>query len=219
MPDKIHISIIDDHALFRKSLSMLIDFFPKYKVISDAANGKDFISQLKPNNLPQIVLMDINMPVMDGYATTAWLVNNYPEIKVLALSTMDAETAIIKMIKHGAKGYLLKDAEPAELKLAFEEVMNRGYFYNELITRKVMSSVHQLTEIKSKLAVFAKLSERETEFLKLACTELSYKEIADKLCLSVRTVEGYKDNLCEKLGLKSRIGLAMYAVKNQLVKL
>lgn len=218
MPE-IKIVIIDDHALFRKSLSILIDHFPNCKVLYDAANGKDFLAQLKPANLPDIVLMDINMPVMDGYATTAWLQSNYHEVKVLALSTMDAEQSIIKMIKNGAKGYLLKDAEPTELKLAFEEVMTRGYFYNELITSKVMKSIHQLTNVKGKLDVFAKLSDREIEFLKLTCTELTYKEIADKLCLSVRTVEGYKDILCEKLGLKTRVGLAMYAIKNGLVKL
>lgn len=218
MPE-IKIVIIDDHVLFRKSLSILIDHFPNCKVLYDAANGKDFLAQLKPANLPDIVLMDINMPVMDGYATTAWLQANHPEIKVLALSTMDAEQSIIKMIKNGAKGYLLKDAEPTELKLAFEEVMTKGYFYNELITSKVMNSIHQLTDVKSKLDVFAKLSDREIAFLKLTCTELTYKEIADILCLSVRTVEGYKDILCEKLGLKTRVGLAMYAIKNELVKL
>jgi len=219
MSNIINIAIIDDHALFRKSLSILIDLFPNCKVLYDASNGKDFIAQLKPNNLPDIVLMDINMPVMDGFATTSWLLSNYPAIKVLALSTMDAETSIIKMIKCGAKGYLLKDAEPAELKLAFEEVIYRGYFYNEFITRKIMNSVHQLTDSKSKVDVFAKLSDKEIDFLKLTCTELTYKEIADQMCLSVRTVEGYKDAICEKLGLKTRVGLAMYAIKNNLVNL
>jgi len=219
MPDIYHIAIVDDHILFRKSLTVLIDLFPKYKVIYDASNGKDLIAQLKETSLPDIVLMDINMPVMDGYSTTAWLRDNYPEVKVIALSTMESETAIIKMIKCGAKGYVLKDAEPEELKLAFEEVMSRGYFYNELISHKVLKSVHELTEPKNKVSLFASLSEREIEFLKLVCTELAYKEIADKLFVSVRTVEGYRDTLCEKLNLKTRVGLAMYAIKNNLVTL
>jgi DNA-binding NarL/FixJ family response regulator len=219
MSNKIKIAIVDDHALFRKSLTILINLFAHYQVLYDASNGKDLIAQLKPDSLPDIVLMDINMPVMDGYATTAWLRTNYPAIKTLALSTMDAETAIIKMIKSGAKGYVLKDAEPTELKLAFDEVMNRGYFYNELITRKIMNSVMQLTETKNSIGVFAKLSEREIEFLKLVCTELTYKEIADKMFVSVRTAEGYRDTLCEKLDLKTRVGLAMYAIKNNLVSL
>jgi len=163
--------------------------------------------------------MDITMPEMDGYLTAEWLHNNYPEIKILALSTMDSEAAIIKMIKSGAKGYVLKDAEPDELKLAFDEVMSQGYFYNELITRKVLKGVGQLVDSKNPTSIFVKLTDRETEFLKYACTEMTYKEIADKMFVSVRTVEGYRDALCEKLDLKSRVGLAMYAIKNQLVNI
>ncbi|MBV9962576.1 MAG: response regulator transcription factor [Parafilimonas sp.] len=219
MPDTRNIAIADDHTMFRKGLVVLINLFPNYGVLFDAANGKDFISQLNPKNLPDIVLLDINMPEMDGYSTAEWLTANYPEIKILALSTMDAETSIIKMIKSGAKGYVLKDAEPSELKLAFDEVMSRGYFYNELITRKIMSSINLLTDAKNTTATFVKLSEREIEFLKHACTELTYKEIADRMHVSTRTAEGYRDALCEKLGLKTRVGLAMYAIKNNLVKL
>ncbi len=215
MPKIITIAIVDDHALFRKSLAVLIEMFPGYRVACDAANGRDLIDQLRPDQLPDIVLMDISMPVMDGYTATAWLREHFPQIKVLALSTMDAETAIIKMIKSGASGYILKDAEPSELRQAFEEVLSRGYFYNELLTRKVMNSVRELTpEAKT----FAKLSEREATFLRLACTELTYKEIADRMCVSARTVEGYRDALCEKLGLKTRVGLAMYAVRNHLAE-
>lgn len=217
MNNKIYVAIVDDHAMFRKSLTVLINLFAGYEVLFDAANGKDMMAQLKPKQLPDIILMDIAMPVVDGYASTTWLRDNYPTIKVLALSTMDAETSIIKMIKSGAKGYILKDAEPAELKQAFEEVTERGYFYNELITRKVMNSINHLTENKNSPGLFANLSVRELEFLKFICSELTYKEIADKMCVSVRTAEGYRDSLCEKLNLKTRVGLAMYAIKNQLV--
>lgn len=219
MSDTVKIAIVDDHAIFRKSLSVLIGLFPNHKVLFDAANGQDFIQQLQATDLPDIVLMDITMAVMDGYSCTAWIMNNYPQIKVLALSTMDSETAIIKMIKSGAKGYVLKDADPQELKLAFEEVRHRGYFYNELVTRKILGSVNQLTEEQSKIGTFVKLSTREVEFLKYACTELTYKEIAEKLFVSVRTIEGYRDALCEKLELKTRVGLAMYAIKQGVVKL
>jgi len=219
MPDTRYIVIIDDHAMFRKGLMKLINLFPGCSVLFDASNGKDFIAQLNPKTLPDIVLMDITMPEMDGYLTAEWLHNNYPEIKILALSTMDSEAAIIKMIKSGAKGYVLKDAEPDELRLAFDEVMSQGYFYNELITRKVLKGVGQLVDGKNATSLFVKLTDRETEFLKYACTEMTYKEIADKMFVSVRTVEGYRDALCEKLDLKSRVGLAMYAIKNQLVNI
>jgi len=217
MSETKYIAIVDDHAMFRKGLMILINLFPNYSVLFDASNGKDFIAQLNPKHLPDIVLMDITMPEMDGYATAEWLHNNYPDIKILALSTMDSEAAIIKMIKSGAKGYVLKDAEPDELKLAFDEVMSQGYFYNELITRKVLKGVGKLVDGKNPMSVFVKLTDREIEFLKYACTEMAYKEIADKMFVSVRTVEGYRDALCEKLDLKSRVGLAMYAIKNQIV--
>jgi DNA-binding NarL/FixJ family response regulator len=219
MNNTIYIAIADDHPMFRKGLTALINLFPGYQVLLTAANGKELIDTLNPAQLPHIILMDINMPEMDGYAATEWLHQHHPEIKVLALSTMDAETAIIKMVKSGAKGYVLKDADTEELKQAFDEVLHRGYFYNETITRKVMQAVTALTDTKNKTGTFINLSDRELEFLKLSCTELSYKEIADKMCVSVRTVEGYRDALCEKLELKTRVGLAMYAVKNGLAKL
>jgi len=205
--------------MFRKGLMKLINLFPGYSVLFDASNGKDFIAQFNPKKLPDIVLMDITMPEMDGYMAAEWLHSNYPEIKILALSTMDSEAAIIKMIKSGAKGYVLKDAEPDELKLAFDEVMSQGYFYNDLVTRKVLRGIDKLVSEKDPVSIFVKLTDREIEFLKYVCTEMTYKEIADKMFLSVRTVEGYRDALCEKLELKSRVGLAMYAIKNQIVSI
>lgn len=141
-----YIGIVDDHAMFRKGLAVLINMFPGYEVLLDAANGSDFIKKLQPEQLPDIVLMDINMPEMDGYSTTEWIRDHHPQIKVLALSTMDSETAIIKMIKSGAKGYILKDADTNELKIAFEEVMSRGYFYNEAVTQKILQAVN--SEVK-----------------------------------------------------------------------
>lgn len=219
MDEKKYIAIADDHTMFRKGLTILINLFPNYEVLFDAANGKDFITQLNPKKLPDIVLLDINMPEMDGYSTAGWLTVNYPGIRILALSTMDAEAAIIKMIKSGAKGYVLKDAEPSELKLAFDEVLNRGYFYNELITKKVMSSINLLLDSKNPGATFVNLSDREIEFLKFACSELTYKEIAEKMFASARTVEGYRDSVCEKLNIKTRVGLVLYALKNNLAQL
>lgn len=219
MTNNKYIAIADDHAMFRQGLVVLINLFPGYEVLFDVANGRELIEKIDAGHLPDIVLMDINMPVMDGYAATEWLQHNHPGVKVLALSTMDSETAIIKMVKSGAKGYVLKDADSDELRLAFDEVITRDFFYNETITRKVLKAVTQITDPKNATGTFMRLTDRELDFLKLACTELAYKEIAEKMFVSVRTVEGYRESLCEKLQLKTRVGLAMYAVKNGLAAL
>lgn len=215
---KKNIALVDDHSLFRKGLAALISYFPDYKILFEASNGRDLIQQLKIYGVPDIVLLDINMPEMDGYSTASWLRINHPEANILALSTMDAEAAIIKMITNGAKGYVLKDAEPEELKHAFDEVISKGYFYNDLVTRKVMQSLSALST-NSKISDFVKLTEREMEFLKYTCTEKTYNEIAAEMFVSPRTIDGYRNSLCEKLQLKSRTGLALYAVKNGIVKI
>lgn len=219
MNETKYVAIVDDHAMFRKGLSALINMFPNYKILFDASNGKDFISKINPSHFPDIVLLDITMPEMDGYATASWIRVNYPEIKILALSTMDSENAIIKMIKHGAKGYILKDSEPAELKLALDEVLSKGYFYNELVTRKVLNSINELVDYKSSINTFVKLTDREIEFIKLACSEATYHQIAKEMFLSERTIDGYRESVFEKLNVKTRVGLVMYAIKNNLVKL
>lgn len=219
MPDLRYVAVVDDHTMFRKGLEVLINMFPNYKVLFTASDGTDLQKQLDSNNLPSIILMDVSMPEMDGYQTTEYLRENYPEIKVLALSTLESETAIIKMIRHGAKGYILKDADPSELKLAFDEVISRGYFYNDLITRKVMQSINHLVDEKNPLSTFTKLSEREIQFLKLACSEKTYQQIAKEMFVGERTVDGYRDALFKKLDMNTRVGLVMYAIKNKLVEI
>ncbi len=219
MPEKKRIAIVDDHTMFRKGLAVLIDLFDEYTVIFDAANGKEFIAKIEPDRLPDIALLDISMPEMDGFETALWLQQHHPEVIILALSTMDAETAIIKMIRHGAKGYILKDADPKELKQAFHQVLAEGYYYNDIVTRKVMRSINQLVNENSSQSTFIKLTDRELEFLKLACSEKSYYEIAKEMFLSERTIDGYRDALFKKLNVGTRVGLVMYAIKSGLVRL
>jgi DNA-binding NarL/FixJ family response regulator len=218
MPDTKYIAIVDDHTLFRKGLASLIAVFPDYKVLFDASTGKDFIAQLNPKKLPDIVLMDISMPEMDGFATCEWLKQNHPSVKVLALSTMDAETAIIKMIKCGAKGYVLKDADLSELKLAFSELMRVGFYYNDIVSRKVMQSLTQLVDDKSELSAFMNLNENELTFIKLACSEKTYQQIAKEMFKSEKTIDGYRADIFQKLNISSRVGLAMFAIKHGVVK-
>ena len=218
MSDTKYVAIVDDHTLFRKGLASLIAVFPDYKVLFDASSGKDFIAQLNPKKLPDIVLMDISMPEMDGFSTTEWLKQNHPDVKVLALSTMDAETAIIKMIKCGAKGYVLKDADLSELKLAFSELMRVGFYYNDIISRKVMQNLTQLVDDKSELSAFMNLNENELTFIKLACSEKTYQQIAKEMFKSEKTIDGYRADIFQKLNISSRVGLAMFAIKHGIVK-
>lgn len=216
---EIKVALADDHVLLRNGLANLIGSFGGYKVVFEANNGGDFIELIKPATVPDIVLMDINMPGMDGYETTLWLKKNYPLVKVLALSMYDNENAIIRMFKAGAKGYILKDCEPAELRTALDAIYCKGFYYSEMVTGRLIHTINQMDDEDSRTTNLVQLSDREIEFLKLACSELTYKEIADKMFLSPRTIDGYRDALFEKLNVKTRVGLVMYAIKNGIVNL
>jgi two-component system invasion response regulator UvrY len=209
------IALVDDHKLLRTGLAGLLRDLD-HNVLLEASNGDDFIAQLKKSPLPEVVLLDINMPVKDGYETALWLKQNKPDIKVLALSMQDDEYAIIKMLKNGARGYILKDADPSELKRAIIALITHGFYYSDLVTGTLL---HNINGDDKNKPTASNLSDRETEFLKWCCTELTYKEIADKMCVSPRTVDGYRDDLFEKLNVKSRVGLVLYAIKNGIVKM
>jgi two-component system, NarL family, invasion response regulator UvrY len=208
------IALVDDHVLLRNGLAGMLRE-SGYTVLFEADNGKEFTERLKTEGEPSIVLLDINMPVMDGYATAAWIKSNHPEIKVLALSMYDDEDAIIKMLKNGARGYILKDSHPSDLKAAIESIMTKGFYYSEMVTGRLMRSI--IDEPANDKVAEDKLTERELEFLKLAATEMTYKEIADQMHLSPRTIDGYRDDLFEKLNIKSRVGLVLYAIKYGIV--
>ncbi len=210
------IVLVDDHSLLRNGLGQLLKSLG-FTINFEADNGKEFVEMLNIDHLPDIVLMDINMPEMDGYATTQWIKTHHPEIKVLALSMYDNETSIIRMLKCGAKGYILKDSEPAELKAAIHALMEKGFYYSDLVSGKLMHAINKMDDDGDGLKSLVPLNERETDFLKYACTEMTYKEIADKMFVSPRTIDGYRDALFEKLHLKTRVGLVMYAIKNGIV--
>ncbi|MEJ7692110.1 response regulator transcription factor [Daejeonella sp.] len=213
-----YVTLIDDHELIRQGLSSLINSFSNFRVLFEAGNGHDFIQKLKPSALPDLVLMDVTMPDMDGYETCNWLRVNHPGVKVIALSVMDDEDAIIKMLKSGAKGYLLKNTNPAELQSAMESVVERGYHFNDLVSNKVIKSINDAGKPEHEKSDIH-LTEREITFLKLACTEMSYKEIGLEMNVSSRTVETFRDNLFAKLDLKTRIGLVLYAIKKKIFEL
>jgi two-component system invasion response regulator UvrY len=213
---KTKIALIDDHVMLRNGLASVVNNFGEYEVIFEANNGKHFTELIGIYGEPDLVLMDINMPLMDGYGTTQWIKDNYPLINVLALSMYDNENAIINMFKAGVKGYILKDSDPSQLRTALDSIRTQGFYYSELVTGRLINSI-QKTNKDTIHARDTQLSDREKEFLKLACTEMTYKEIAEQMCLSPRTIDGYRDALFEKLQIKTRVGLVIYAIKNGIV--
>jgi DNA-binding NarL/FixJ family response regulator len=212
------IALADDHILLRNGLASLIKNFG-HEVLFEANNGEDLIKKIREGNEPDMVLIDINMPVKDGYETAAWLKQHHPEIKVLALSMLDDENAIIRMIKSGARGYVLKESDPVELKNAINAVLQKGFYYSEMVTGRLVHSISGVDAESNYSQQVSQLTDREIEFLKLACTEMTYKEIAAKMFLSPRTIDGYRDSLFEKLDIKTRTGLAIYAIKNGIAKI
>lgn len=211
--NKIKVVIVDDHLLFSNALNGLLSNFEEFEVLGIAENGIDLISLLERcEREPDIVLMDIKMPKMNGIEAAEWLKTHRSNIKTLALSMEYDEKTILHMLRAGAKGYLLKDIHPEVLRHALNEVFNNGFYYTENVTHSLMNSIGT-----TKLASGVSLKEREMEFLSLACKELTYKEIANEMCLSPKTVENYREALFEKLNVKSRIGLVIYAIKEKLV--
>jgi len=210
------IALVDDHVLLRNGLANLLTDLD-YEIIFQANNGRQFIEMLQTYELPQIVLMDINMPVMNGYETTLWLKNNHPSVHVLVLSMLDDEDSVIRMLRSGAKGYILKDAEPDELKTAIQSILKKGFYHSEMVSGKLLHAINRNDKEDGNHSGQIRLTDKEMQFLKLACTELSYKEIADKMNISPRTVDSYRDNLQEKLDCKGRVGLVLWAIKNGIV--
>jgi len=213
---KIQVAIADDHTLLRKALARLIASFENYSVLFEAENGKEIKARITQNIIPDIVLLDVNMPEMDGYETVRWLYQHYPQIKVLALSMFSDEKTIIKMLRLGAKGYILKNIDPEELRNALDSVMKKNFYLSEYISGKIISGLHKDA---GRDEAPVTLSEKEKEFLKLICTEITYKDIAARMFVSPRTVDEYRNTLFEKLKVKSRVGLVMYAMRNGLVEI
>ena len=213
--NSVKIIIVDDHHLFSNAVNVLIKGFKNFEVIATLGNGKEMISYFQNGGeVPEIILMDIKMPLMNGIEATEWLRKNKPEIKVLALSMEGDESTVVKMLRAGAKGYLLKDIDPEILEHSLNEVHKNGFYYTENVTNSLLKS-KEISDGAEPLH----LKERELEFLKLTCTEYTYKEIAERMFLSPKTVENYRESLFEKLNARTRIGLVLYAIKNEIVVL
>ncbi len=211
---KKEIIIVDDHLLISNSLKKLVESFGEYTVIAQLSNGTELVKYLSSDYpAPELVLLDVKMPIMDGKETIKWLKLNHANIPVLVLSMDDDERTIIEMLKNGAKGYILKDIEPLVFKNAISTVLNGKFFHTDMTSNLLIQELSDVENIQSIL------SDRELSFLQFCCTDLTYKEIATKMYLSPKTIDGYRENLFKKFNVKNRIGLAIYAIKNGIVKI
>jgi len=206
----ISIAIVDDHTLFRSGLASLLEEFDEIEVVFEATNGADLQTKIKSHPLTDLILMDISMPIMDGYAATKWIKEEYPNVHVLALSMLEDEKAIIGMLKAGAGGYMLKESTPSDLLIAIKAIMDKGFYVNELVSGRLLVALKD----GDARPIF---TARELSFLQHCSTELTYKEIADQMNVSPRTVDNYRESLFAKLNIKSRTGLVVYGIKNDLI--
>ena len=216
--DLIQVALADDHILLRNALASLIDRFENCKVVIQVSNGKELTTEISKNNLPDVVLLDLNMPEMNGFETATWLRDNYPTIHVLMLTMYDSELTLIRLLQAGVKGFLKKDIHPSELKYAIHSVIENGYYYSHNATGKLLN-LFRINFASSSILDKSLLTEIEIKFLQLSCSELTYKEIAQEMKLNPRGVDNLRDNLFTKLEVKSRVGLAMYAIRHGLVNI
>ena len=212
---KTTIGLVDDHQLFLKSLSLMLETFHNYEVVIEALNGRDLQEKMKQRNVvPDIMLIDVNMPVMNGVETARWLNQQYPAMKLVALSMNDNDRVIIDMFRAGCCAYLLKDTHPTELEKALEEISKKGYYNadtSNINFRRLLIRSEEKPEIV--------LTPKESQFLPLACTELTYKQIAAEMNLSERTIDGYRESLFMKFHVQSRVGLCLEAIRKGFVSL
>jgi DNA-binding NarL/FixJ family response regulator len=215
---QIKIAMVDDHVLLRDALAVVINGFDNCRVIQVASNGKELLEKMQPDYLPDLVILDLNMPEMDGFETAKYLRIHYPGIYVLVLTMYDSEISLLRMLQAGARGFLKKDIHPGELKLAIQSVMTSGYFYSHNSAGKLVNLFKKENGTNGP-PERSGLSENELTFLRLASTDMTYKEIARLMEISPRTVDNYRDSLFIKLNVKSRVGLAIFAIKSGVVTL
>lgn len=212
---KIKLAVVEDQQLFRSGIISLLGEFEELEIIIEAENGKDFINQLKKNK-PQVVLMDLEMPEMNGIETTEYLHSKFPEIKILILTMHDEDEFILHLIEKGANGFLLKDSSIETVVDAIYAIMENGYYFNDRVSKTMVKGL-----VRSKKIIPSfnniQLSAREVEVIKLICKEYTNREISEKLNLSVRTIDNHRDKILSKIGARNTAGIVMFALKNNLL--
>lgn len=216
----IHLALADDEALFRKGMKLLLEDYEGISVVLEAQDGEQLLQQLQQaTTLPDVLLLDMKMPNLNGVETAKVLQENFPSIKIIVLSTYFSKAFIVNMIELGAGAYLPKNANPDEVVATIREVHNNGFSYNQAVLEVIRDNMLQKSKPKMPLSFGVEITSREKEILQLICEEYTTGEIAEKLFISPRTVDGHRNNLLEKLGCKNVAGLVVYAIQHQLVKI
>lgn len=214
--DVIKVAIADDHKIFRKGVILSLRPYANIKFVLEAENGEELLAGIA-EAAPDVVLMDLRMPHKDGIETTKILSKQYPSIYVLVLSMHEDERFVSHLMENGANGYLLKNAEPQEIKRAIMDVYEKGYYLNNFVNRILIKKAHSKQKTLPSLNNEITISDKEKEVLQFICMEFTAQEIAQKMEISPRTVEAIKDRLMERFGSKNTAGLVFFAVKNNLV--
>jgi DNA-binding NarL/FixJ family response regulator len=221
MEEKIKIILVDDEELFRSGIKFILDREPNFKVVFEASNGSELLDYLKTSNTrPDIILMDLKMPTLNGLETTKILNKEYPKLKVIALSSYDSRSFIVNMISEGVSSYIIKNSTPKEMIEIINKVHIKGFHYNSLTLNVIKEEEFEMGKLKTKSVLDSNfLTNREKEVLELICLEHNTPEIADKLCISPRTVEVHRTNMLEKTSSKNVAGLVVFAIQNDLIPL
>jgi DNA-binding NarL/FixJ family response regulator len=211
------VAVVDDHQLVRTGLVQMVQSLPGWEVTIEASNGKDFIDQTHLLAPPDIVLLDIRMPIMDGYETALWIRSHLPETRVLVVSMVSREPAVIRMLRLGVYGFITKNSTQAELHQALSRIQQKQFHVNELVGNRIFhyfseNSTEQLPDEKNTI------TDREFIFLRKCCSELTYRQIAKEMYVSPRTIDTYRDHLFEKLQVRTRVGLVIYALRTGLIE-
>lgn len=215
-PEIIKVAIADDHKIFRKGVILSLKAYHNIKFIFEAENGEELIKGIEKEQ-PDIVLLDLKMPVKDGIETTKYLNKHFPKVRILILTMFEDERFVGHLMDTGANGYLLKSTEPTEIKQGIMEVMSTGFYLNNFVNRVLIKKNYSKQKFNPSLTTEIVLSEREKEVLSLVCMEFTAQEIAQKMEISARTVEAIKDRLMQRFEVKNSVGLVFFAMKNSLI--
>jgi len=212
----IKVAIADDHKIFRKGVILSLRHYTNIKFVGEAENGQQLLDLL-PEAKPDVVLMDLRMPVKDGIETTKYISKHFPNILVVVLTMHEDEKFVIHLMENGANGYLLKSTDPVEIKRAITEVVSKGYYLNNFVNRILIKRAHNKSKAAPSLNSDMQVTEKEKLVMRYICMEFTSQEIGEKMDISPRTVESIKERLIKRFGLKNTAGLVFFAVKNNLI--